>query len=77
LPAGVRRVEGHFARGDCVILRDETGAEIGRGLVAFDVDEVMQITGRKSGEIEGVLGVAGRAEVIHRDDMALVGEAEV
>lgn len=75
LPAGVRRIEGHFARGDCVILRDATGAEIGRGLVAYDVDEAMQIIGRNSREIEFVLGVAGRAEVIHRDDMALVSES--
>jgi glutamate 5-kinase len=74
LPAGVRRIEGHFARGDCVILRDGTGAEIGRGLIAYDVEEVMQITGRNTREIEAVLGVAGRAEVIHRDDMALIGE---
>src|SRR6202044_2410338 len=30
LPAGVTRVEGVFARGDCVAIRDERGAEIGR-----------------------------------------------
>jgi glutamate 5-kinase len=74
LPAGVKRIEGHFARGDCVILRDDTGAEIGRGLVAYDVEDVVQIIGRQSAEIEHVLGVAGPAEVIHRDDMALVSE---
>ena len=31
LPAGVTRVDGVFARGDCVAIRDERGVEIGRG----------------------------------------------
>ncbi len=39
LPAGVKRVEGNFARGDCVVIRDGQGAEIGRGLVAYDAIE--------------------------------------
>jgi glutamate 5-kinase len=71
LPAGVTTVEGEFARGDCVIIRDPEGAEIGRGLVAYDAQDALRIIGRNSREIETVLGVAGRPELIHRDDMAL------
>ena len=74
LPAGVTRVEGSFERGDCVVLRDPTGAEIGRGLVAYDSGDAGQIIGRNSRDIEGVLGVPGVAEMMHRDDMALSGE---
>ena len=74
LPAGVTRVEGSFARGDCVIIRTAAGAEIGRGLVAYDIAEAVQISGRNSRDIEAVLGFAGRAEMIHRDDMVLAGE---
>ena len=74
LPAGVTRIEGDFARGDSVLIRDADGGEIGRGLVAYDSAQAARIIGRKSQEIEEVLGVAGRAELIHRDDMALVGE---
>ena len=74
LPAGVKRVEGAFARGDCVVMRNAHGAEIGRGLVAYDAAEAAQIVGRNSREIESILGVPGRAELVHRDDMALVGE---
>jgi glutamate 5-kinase len=74
LPAGVTRVEGHFARGDCVIIRDVGGAEIGRGLIAYDAEDAVRLIGRHSGDIESVLGLPGRAEMIHRDDMALVGE---
>ncbi len=74
LPAGVIRVEGAFARGDCVLIRDAGGAEIGRGLVAYDAAEAGQLVGRNSRDIEAVLGAPGRAEMIHRDDMALVGD---
>jgi glutamate 5-kinase len=71
LPAGVKRIEGAFARGDCVAIRDEDGVEIGRGLVAYDAEGAERILGRKSRDIAQVLGMAGRAEMIHRDDMAL------
>jgi glutamate 5-kinase len=71
LPAGVTRVEGEFSRGDCVVIRDERGAEIGRGLIAYDVAHAERIRGRNSRDIAGILGLPGRAEMIHRDDMAL------
>ena len=74
LPAGVTRVEGSFARGDCIIIRTVAGTELGRGLVAYDIAEAVQICGRNSRDIETVLGFAGRAEMIHRDDMVLAGE---
>ena len=73
LPAGVTRVEGVFSRGDCVTIRDEYGAEIGRGLIAYDALHAEQIRGRNSRDIAGLLGTPGRAEMIHRDDMALAG----
>lgn len=71
LPAGVMRVEGGFDRGDAVIIRGADGRELGRGLVAYARADAERIAGRKSGEIARILGHAGRAELIHRDDMAL------
>jgi glutamate 5-kinase len=74
LPAGVTRVEGLFSRGDCVHIKDARGLEIARGLVAYDSTHAAQIGGRNSREIEAVLGQPGRAEMVHRDDMAVRGE---
>ncbi len=74
LPAGVRRVEGRFQRGDAILIQGEAGEEIGRGLVAYDAHDAERIAGRNSSEIETILGYAGRAAMIHRDDMALRGE---
>ncbi|MCB1522643.1 MAG: glutamate 5-kinase [Hyphomicrobiales bacterium] len=74
LPAGVKGIEGSFARGDCVLIRNPDGGEIGRGLIAYDAGEAAQIMGRSSRDIEKILGYSGRAAMIHRDDMALGGE---
>ena len=68
-----RAIEGAFARGDCVAIRDERGAEIGRGLIAYDALHAERIRGRNSRDIAHILGTPGRAEMIHRDDMALAG----
>jgi glutamate 5-kinase len=74
LPAGVTRVEGAFARGDCIVIRDHRGGEIGRGLVTYDAVDAAKISGRSTRDIEAVLGYKGPDEIIHRDDMALAGE---
>jgi glutamate 5-kinase len=71
LPAGVRRAEGTFERGDAVVIRAADGRELGRGLVAYAQADAARIMGKKSGEIATILGFEGRAELIHRDDMVL------
>ena len=73
LPAGVTRVGGKFERGDAVIVRDAAGVEIARGISAYSSTAAEQIRGRKSGEIEALLGFRGRDEVIPRDDLAITG----
>ncbi len=71
LLAGVKRVEGRFERGDAVSIRTLDGAELGRGLAAYDHAQAASLMGRKSSEISEILGYRGRAELVHRDDMAL------
>jgi glutamate 5-kinase len=71
LPVGIVRIEGEFARGDAVVIRGPDGAEIGRGLSAYDVEEALKIRGRSSADIESILGFSGRAVMIHRDDLVV------
>ncbi len=73
LPAGVIRVNGDFGRGDAVVIRGPDGAEIGRGLVAYDAEDAAKIVRKSSGDIVLILGIEGRAEMVHRDDMVLAG----
>ncbi len=71
LPAGVIRVDGQFARGDAVIVRGPDTHEIGRGLIAYDADDAELIKGRSSSDAAQILGISGRAEMIHRDDLVI------
>ncbi|MFV3076531.1 glutamate 5-kinase [Niveispirillum fermenti] len=71
LPAGVRGVEGDFERGDLVLLRGPDGHTMGRGLSAYAAGDARAIAGRRSAEIEAVLGYRGRDEMVHRDDLVL------
>ena len=72
LPAGVREVEGRFDRGDPVSVRDTEGRELARGLSAYDSESARRIAGRRSAEIEAILGWRGRDVIVHRDDMVII-----
>src|ERR1700686_3910770 len=74
LPAGVIKIEGEFGRGDAVVVRGPDGAEVGRGLIAYDADDADKIKGRSSADVLLILGYTGRTEMIHRDDLVLGGE---
>jgi len=74
LPPGVTRVDGDFHRGDTVIVVDEAGVELARGLVAYDAVDARRIRGQNSAVIEDILGAPGRTEMIHRDDLVLKGD---
>jgi glutamate 5-kinase len=71
LPAGVTRVVGRFNRGDALIVRGGDGVEIARGLSAYSSRDAERLKGRKSSEIETLLGFRGRDEIIHRDDLVV------
>jgi len=71
LPVGIVEVVGSFRRGDAVTLVDAAGTELGRGLVAYAVDEATVIKGCRSEQIESKLGYRGRAVMVHRDDLVL------
>ena len=72
LPAGVVRASGRFERGDTISVFGPTGSEIARGISAYSDANTARIMGRQSSEIESILGYAGREELIHRDDLALL-----
>ena len=76
MPAGVRDVTGSFSRGDTIAILSANGREIARGLAGYDADETQQIAGRKSGEIADILGYAGRAAMVHRDDLVMTGATQ-
>ncbi len=72
LPAGVVRALGRFDRGDTVSVLGPDSAEVARGIVAYSDGDAARIMGRKSSEIESILGYRGRDEMIHRDDLVIL-----
>lgn len=71
LPAGVTRVDGRFERGDAVFVCAPDGRTIAKGLSAYDAPDAGRIAGRRTAEIEAILGYRGREVMIHRDDLVL------
>lgn len=72
LPAGVTSVAGKFERGDVIVVNASDGRMIARGISAYSSEEALKIRGRKSGAVESILGYAHRANLIHRDDLAML-----
>jgi glutamate 5-kinase len=71
LPAGVRKVEGEFSRGDTVAILNHEGHEIARGLAAYDSTDAMKIAGRKTQDIAALIGYDARSAMVHRDDLVV------
>jgi glutamate 5-kinase len=74
LAAGVTTVEGRFDKGDAVLIRDDAGREIARGLIRYASDHAQRICGLKSDAIEPALGYTS-GPMVHADDLALAAQA--
>jgi glutamate 5-kinase len=62
---------GRFDRGDAVRVLDEEGAELARGIAAYNSEDMQRLCLRRSEEIERILGYRYADEVIHRSDLVL------
>jgi glutamate 5-kinase len=72
LPSGIVAVEGEFDIGDAVYCMDSRGKRIAKGLVNYSSSEIKRITGRKTSQIEEILGYKYSEEAIHRDNLVLL-----
>lgn len=73
LPIGMTQVEGEFSRGDVIAIRDADGREIARGLANYASAEARLLCRKPSGAFEQLLGYAAEPEMVHRDNLVLVG----
>jgi len=72
LAAGVTGVEGQFARGDAIAIRDEDGVTLAHGLAEYSAADCALLQGRHSREHAGLLGYAPRSAIVHRDQLVLL-----
>jgi glutamate 5-kinase len=72
LPSGILKVEGDFSKGDAVSCLDKKGHRIAKGLTNYSSKELKKIKGKKTSEIEKILGYKYSDEALHRDNMVVV-----
>ena len=73
LPSGIAKIEGDFLRGECVELKNiVSGGVVARGITNYSSEDVDEIKGLKSVDIEKKLGYKYTEEVINRDNMVVL-----
>ena len=73
LPKGITAVAGSFGAGECISCLSPAGDEFARGLVNYSAAELQRIKGIHSSAIEAILQYKVSDEIIHRDDLVLLG----
>ncbi|MCL4109883.1 UNVERIFIED_CONTAM: hypothetical protein GTU68_003251 [Idotea baltica] len=71
LPIGITDVDGHFEAGAVVSMKDSAGHEFARGLSNYTAEECRKIAGKRTDEIQSMLGSMPYDEVIHRDNLVI------
>ena len=72
LPAGVKKIDGNFEKGDHILVKDQNNIECARGLASFSSIDIEKIKGFHSSKIKNILGYSSREEIIHKDDLVKV-----
>jgi glutamate 5-kinase len=72
LPAGATGVSGEFKRGDVIDIATSDGETLARGLSEYGAADAALICGKKSAELEGILGAVPRQVLVHRDQMVML-----
>lgn len=72
LPSGIVRVKGKFSGGDVVSIIDGNDREFARGLSNYSGEEVDEIKGVKTKDIQSILGYKPYDEVVHRDNLVIL-----
>lgn len=72
LPSGIKKVQGTFEKGQqVVIINDSNSENIAKGLISYSSNELNKIIGKKSSQIESILGYKYSDEIIHRDNLII------
>ncbi len=73
LPAGAVRLEGSFDKGDAVYVEGPDGRRLAKGLAAYGRVDAEKILGRRTADLETLLGYRGPQVLVHRNDLVLIG----
>lgn len=76
LPSGVIKADLSFGRGATVQVVDPLNKIVAVGMTNYGHDEIRQLCGRQSTEIEELLGYSYGPEIIHRTNMTRIKSQE-
>ena len=72
LPSGIININGTFEKGQQVaIFCDKTKKLIAKGLISYSSIDLQKISGKKSSQIEKILGFKYSDEIINRDNLII------
>ncbi len=75
LAIGIVDVTGSFEHGDVAAICDASGVEFARGLSNYSAADARKIRGLRTSQIVAALGSVPYDEVIHRDNLVVLGAA--
>lgn len=72
LPVGIVKVEGTFEAGEVVLVCDESGHPLAKGIATHSATDLRSIAGRRTPEVQQLLGATVEPEAVHRDLLVLL-----
>ena len=72
LPSGITDVRGNFEDGEVVAIADAQGSVFARGLSVYGAEQLREIAGAHSSDIESILGFKILDEAVHRDNLLVL-----
>jgi glutamate 5-kinase len=73
LAIGIAATAGNYQKGDVLAICGPSGEEFARGLTNYASAELSQIVGKQTDEIAEILGHRPYDEVVHRNNLVLLG----
>ena len=74
LPVGMTGVEGEFARGEVIAIRNAQGQELARGLANYSSTEARLLCKKSTAELTDLIGYQAEPEMVHKNNMVLAQE---
>jgi glutamate 5-kinase len=72
LPAGIKDVTGRFKAGDAVLIVDDRGNEVAKGISEMSAEELSKVKGLSTAEVREILGFNAPEEAVHRDKLVIM-----
>ncbi|MCR5113297.1 MAG: glutamate 5-kinase [Acholeplasmatales bacterium] len=74
LPKGIKNVNGEFLAGSVINVINADGIVLAKGITNYSSAEIKLVMGADSNKMAEILGFAGKKQIIHANDLVVVGD---